>query len=230
MRKNTPGFYLVHFAIVCTVILALGLANAYAGGKIGIYGIRMVPNGIDAEKYSRAGWGVGFHIVAPVPQLSNILAGVGGIEFVNLLDNTTEFNDNITGLRIEQQTSQHYIRVILGAQVGGHGSGFIRPHAGVNLAFINYGISTDVVVPDDEDYENEIRQNLSSEDHWVVGYGITFGIDLNFSNTVAVDGGVRFLKSFAVPQQLGEGSVKVHPQYFQVYLGIGLSFDMIFQD
>jgi opacity protein-like surface antigen len=100
----------------------------------------------------------------------------------------------------------------------------------VNLAFINYGISTDVVVPDDIDRENEIRQNLNSEDHWVVGYGITFGIDLNFSNTVAVDGGVRFLKSFAVPQQLGEGSVEVHPQYFQVYLGIGLSFDMIFQD
>ena len=230
MRKNAPGFFLVHFTIVCTVILVLGLANAYAGGKIGIYGIRMVPDGIDAEKYSRAGWGIGFHIVAPVPQLSNLLAGVGGIEFVNLLDNTTEFNDNITGLRIEQQTSQHYIRIILGAQAGGHGSGFIRPHAGVNIAFINYGISTDVVVPDDIDRENEIRQNLNSEDHWVVGYGITFGIDLNFSNTVAVDGGVRFLKSFAVPQQLGEGSVKVHPQYFQVYLGIGLSFDMIFQD
>jgi hypothetical protein len=230
MRKNAFRYLFIQITIVCMVVFALGLSDVYGGGKIGIYGIRMVPDGIDAEKYSRAGWGVGFHIVAPVPQLGNLFAGVGGIEFVNLLSSTSEFIDDNTGLRIEQQTSQHYIRIILGAQAGGHGSGFIRPHAGINLAFINYGISTDVVVPDDIDRENEIRQNLNSEDHWVVGYGITFGIDLNFSNTVAVDGGVRFLKSFAVPQQLGEGSVEVHPQYFQVYLGIGLSFDMIFQD
>ena len=87
-----------------------------------------------------------------------------------------------------------------------------------------YSISTDLVVSDSYTGE-EIIQNVSNESHVVAGYDITLGIDLNFSNKFAIDGGVRYVKSFAVPQQLGEGSVKIYPQYFQVYLGIGIGFD-----
>ncbi len=210
-------------------VLSLGLLLAvaqvsFAAGKAGIYGIRMVPYGDDAKKYSQTSWGVGLHVVAPVPQLWNFLAGVGGIEYVNMLSETTEFQDGLTGLRVEQQTSQHYLRFFIGSQVGGHGNGFIRPHAGVSLALIHYGISTDVVVPDDTDRENEIRQNLRDEGQTVFGYEITLGVDLNFSNTIALDGGVRYLKTFSLPQQLGEDSVTIHPQYFQIYFGVGVSF------
>jgi opacity protein-like surface antigen len=95
----------------------------------------------------------------------------------------------------------------------------------MNVALVVYSISTDLVVEDTWTGE-EIRQNVSSETQAVVGYDITLGIDLNFSNTVALDGGIRYVKSFSVPQQLGEGSEKIHPQYFQIYLGIGVSFDM----
>jgi len=35
---------------------------------------------------------------------------------------------------------------------------------------------------------------------------------------------VRFLKSFGVPQQLGAGSMRVEPAYFQIYLGLGVGF------
>ncbi len=59
------------------------------------------------------------------------------------------------------------------------------------------------------------------------GYDITLGVDLNFSNRIALDGGVKYLKSFSVPQQLGEGSVRVHPEYFQIYIGVGASFDLL---
>jgi hypothetical protein len=31
-------------------------------------------------------------------------------------------------------------------------------------------------------------------------------------------------KSFNVPQQLGDGAVKIHPSYFQIYAGLGLNF------
>jgi len=227
MRKNYSWYSIGQVAMVLLAVLSIRFSDAFAGGKVGVYGIRMVPDGVDAEKYSRAGWGIGFHVVAPLPQLWNVLAGVAGFEYINLMDETIEFRDNITGLRAEQQTNQHYIRLLIGSQVGGHGNAFLRPHAGLNLALINYGISTDVVIPDDTDRENEIRQNLSSENHWVVGYDITLGVDLNFSNKIALDGGVRYLKSYSVPQQLGEGSVTIHPQYFQIYLGIGISFDMI---
>jgi opacity protein-like surface antigen len=212
---------------VIILILIIGYSQAEAGGKLSLYGLRMVPDRDDAEEFSRAGWGAGLRVVGPVPQLGNFLAGVAGLEYVNLLDKTTEFRDHLTGLRIEQQTNQYYARFYIGSQIGGHGNGFIRPHAGVSLALITYGISTDVVIPDDSDRENEIRQDLDSENHWVGGYDITLGVDLNFNNKFNLDGGVRYLKSFAVPQQLGDRSVTVHPQYFQIYIGIGVSFEVM---
>jgi hypothetical protein len=214
--------------VICLAFVLLsGIGEARAGGKIGVYGIRMVPDGADAERYSRPGWGGGLHVVVPAKRVANLLAGVGGIEYINLLNKTIVFRDRVTQLRTEQQTDQYYFRLYLGAQAGGHGNGFIRPHVGINLALIVYGISTDVVIPNDEDEEDEIRQNLQDENHLAFGYDLTLGVDLNFSNTIALDGGVRYLKTFSLPQQLGGESVTVHPQYFQVYVGIGASFQMI---
>jgi len=212
--------------LVTMCLLLIG-QEMNAGGKLGIYGIYMVPEGPDATSYSDPGFGLGFHVVAPVSFFADIVAGVGGLEYINLLSATTVFRDRVTGLRTEQQTEQGYFRLFLGGQVGGHGNGFLRPHAGVNIALIYYNISTDVVIPDDRNRENEIRQSLRSEGNVIFGYDITFGLDLNFSNKIALDGGVRYLKSFSVPQQLGDGSVRVHPYYFQIYLGIGASFDML---
>jgi opacity protein-like surface antigen len=226
-KKSWP--WKCQIAVMALVLLSIVFSDAIAGGKVGIYGIRMVPSGKDAGDYSRPGWGGGLHVVVPVPRLRNGLAGVAGIDIVNLLSETIEFNDNLTGLRVEQQTEQNYVRLFIGSQVGGHGNGFIRPHAGINLALVNYRISTDVVVPDDEDRENEIRQNLREKSRWAFGYDITLGVDLNFSNKIALDGGVRYLRTFSLPQQLGENSVTIHPRYLQVYIGIGMSFRMISQ-
>jgi hypothetical protein len=227
MQRRTFWIRRWQFAIVVIAILYSGLPDAIAGGKLGIYGIRMEPSGEDAADFSAPSWGLGLHAVVPVPRLWNVLAGVAGVEIINFLRESTEFQDQVTGLRVEQDTNQNYFRVYIGSQLGGHGNGFLRPHIGLNLALVNYYISTDVVVPDDYDREKEIRQNLSKEGHWVFGYDVTLGVDLNFSNTIALDGGVRYVKSFSVPQQLGEGSETIHPQYFQIYLGIGVSFQML---
>jgi len=209
------------------VTFLFGTLPSVAGGKVGLYGIRMAPYGIDAEQFSSPGWGGGVHAVVPFPQLANIIAGTAGLEVINLLNHTESFIDNLTQLRLEQQTDQYYFRFYLGAQVGGHGSELFRPHAGVNIAFVYYQISTDVVIPDDYNREKEIRQKLRNEGHAAFGYDLSVGIDLNFSNTVALDGGVRYLKSFSVPEQLGEGSVRIHPQYVQVFLGLGVSLDLL---
>ena len=227
MRRDLLIRRVWYFILVVTVMVSAACSDAVAGGKLGLYGVRMVPRGADAEDYSRPGWGGGVHAVVPVPQLSNVLAGVAGFEIINLLSETVEFRDRVTGLRVEQQTNQNYWRFYIGSQIGGHGKAFFRPHAGLNVAFVLYEIGTDVVVPDDSDRENEIRQKLCSEEKTVFGYDITLGIDLNFSNKVSLDGGVRYVKSFSLPQQLGEGSEKIHPQYFQTYLGIGISFDTL---
>lgn len=223
MQRNVLGQFNSYVILILIIFISSTLSDAIAGGKAGVYGIYMVPRGEDAENYSQPGLGFGFHIVVPVPQLANILAGTAGLEFINLLDKTIDLRDRTTGLWVEQKTSQNYFRLFIGGQVGGHGNAFFRPHAGMNVALVVYSISTDLVVSDSWD-EDEIIQNVSNESHVVAGYDITLGIDLNFSNKFAIDGGIRYVKSFSVPQQLGAGSVKIHPQYFQIYLGIGIGF------
>ncbi len=196
--------------------------ETFSQAKLGVYGIHMVPYGTDARSYSRPGWGGGVEIVLPVGKTYSIFAGTAGFEIVNLLSQRESFQDGTTGLTVNQETDQNYFRFFLGAQIGGHGNGFFRPHIGLNLALVYYGINTDLVVPDDYDPDLEIRQNIRSEGNAVFGYDLTMGVDLNFSNAFSLDGGVKYIKSFSVPQQLGEGSVKIHPQYFQIYLELGV--------
>ena len=37
-----------------------------------------------------------------------------------------------------------------------------------------------------------------------------------------IDGGVRFLQQYGVPQQLGFGAVTIQPSYFQYRLGVSV--------
>ncbi len=221
MTRTVPS---KHMILLIAALLLLG-QELNAGGKLGIYGIRMTPYGAAARDYARPGWGGGIHAVVPLESMANLVAFDGGLEIVNLLSATKFFQDRLTGLRTEQQTSQNYFRLFVGGEIGGHGNGFIRPHGGIHLALVHYRIDTDVVIPDDFDRENEIRQELQEEGRTIFGYDMTLGVDLNFSNTWTIDGGVRYVKSFSLPQQLGDGSVTVHPDYFQIYLGVGISFN-----
>ena len=56
---------------------------------------------------------------------------------------------------------------------------------------------------------------------------MTFGLNVNIHNEWDIDLGVRYVKSFGLIQQLGNKLITVHPEYFQIYLGAGLSFDYI---
>jgi len=209
----------------CTLFAIVAIAVTYpttagAGFRVSAYGIHMDPSGRDAQDFSRASYGGGIHASMPVPRLGHILSGAVGVELVNMLSETHEFQDSKTLLRVEQQTSQSYFRLFLGPEFGPSGNGFFRPHVGAHVAFVNYGISTDVVVPDDSDREKEIRQNLNSENRPVFGYDLDAGTDLNFGSWF-IEGGTRFSKSFGVPQQLGAGAVTIHPGYLQIYFGVG---------
>jgi opacity protein-like surface antigen len=215
-------------ASVLALILALAHAPcASAAGKVHFYGIRMDPTDADARQYSRPGYGLGIEAVAPPPVFARLVAGVIGIEWVNLLAQTKKFQDPTTGLRVEQQTSQDYFRAFLGAQVGSHNTGFLRPYAGANLAAVVYAIRTDVVVPDDVTRQNEIRQNLRDESEAAFGWDANAGLDLNFRDRWSLDLGVRVLHAYGVPQQLGAGAVTIQPSYVQYHAGFGVSFDAV---
>ena len=206
------------------VLLLVLAAPAWAiDGKVGLNLIRMVPSGEDAERYSNPGWGGGLQVTVPMSASAGILAGVFGAEYVNLLSETTTTYDPQTLLRVEQQTNQYFARIYLGPEFGPHGFGALRPHVGANIALVLYGISTDVVVPDDSNRENEIRQDLRDEHRAAFGYDVTLGLDINPWNKVSFDVGARFVKSFNVPQQLGAGSEPIHPGYVQAYLSVGLA-------
>lgn len=210
-------------AALAAALLAIAAARpALAGEKIEIYGLRMVPTNVDARQYSRPGWGLGAQGVLPLPGTATLLAAVGGVEIVNLLSTTKEFQDPLTGLRVEQQTSQSYGRLFAGGQLGSHSSGALRPYAGLNVALVWYGISTDVVVPDDYDREREIRQNLGSRNEVAFGWDANAGVDVNFSDRWGLDFGVRWLHAYGVPQQLGDGAVTIEPGYVQAKVGVVL--------
>lgn len=212
--------------MVAIGLVAAGAAPVLASGKLEFYGIRMEPSGQAAERYSRPGWGGGFEVVSPLPRVPDLLAGVGGLEVVNLLSQKTEYMDPVYAIRVEQHTDQYYARFFLGGEIGPHGSGVVRPHAGLNLALVMYGIGTDLLLIDDIE-GTQIRRNLGREDQAAFGYDASFGVDFNFLDRFVVDVGARYLKSFDVPQQLSEGSVTIHPEYFQVYLGLGMSLGLL---
>jgi opacity protein-like surface antigen len=141
------------------------------------------------------------------------------------LNETREFYDD-TGLRIEHQTNQSYARIYLGPRIGIHGTGFVRPHAGINGALIISGINTDVVVPDDYHPDKEIRQIFRKNSQAMLGYDITLGVDFNFSKNISLDGGVKYLNTFSKPKSLGRGSERIFSEYFQIYVGLGATFDI----
>lgn len=213
-------------ALAAAAWLACAAPPAPAGPSVTLHGTWMKPNGADADRYARESWGGGLQLVWPVAATQNLIAGVVGLEVVNLLNERYEYRQTeLPFLRIIQSTNQNYGRLYVGPRVGLHGGEILRPHLGVNVGVNWYGISTDIEVPDDYDYENSLRQNLRREDHAVFGWDGTLGLEIRFTERFGADGGVRYVKSFNVPQQLGEGSVEVSPEYAQGYLGFTVFLD-----
>src|SRR5205823_11680756 len=109
-----------------------------------------------------------------------------------------------------------------GGELGPHGNGFLEPYANAALGLVVYGINTSVVIPDDSDRENSINQNLSEQNEAAFGWSAGTGMNFNFGRW-GIDTGVRFLKQYGVPQQLGDGAVTIQPSYVQYRLGVSFS-------
>ena len=189
--------------------------------KVELYVLRMDPQGLDATHFSRWGFGGGIEAVVPLPGTYRLVAGTVGFEVVNLLSHSDKFRDPTTGLKIEQHTTQNYSRLFTGCQMGVHSSGFLRPYVGANVAAIWYGVGSEYVIPDDYDHEKDVHQQISSRSHGVFGWDASVGVDFNFVDRASLDLGVRYLHSYAVPQQLGQGAITIQPGYVQYRVGVG---------
>ena len=186
--------------------------------RFGLYLTRLDPADRSARDFARSGFGGGIDVSWPVHGSEGMLSVIGGIEATSLLSKVKTFQDQRTGLRVEQHTDQVYGRFFMGGELGPHGNGFFQPYANAALGLVVYGINTDVVIPDDSDRQNSINQNLSEQNEAAFGWSAGTGVNFNFGKW-GIDGGVRFLKQYGVPQQLGDGAVSIQPSYVQYRLG-----------
>jgi opacity protein-like surface antigen len=216
-------------AAALTVLCGAAFAPcfAHADGKVSVYLSRMEPNDVDARRFSRTSWGIGIDAVLPWYAAANLVALTSGLEITNMLSHSTKVYDPILRETLKQRTNQSYGRFFVGGRAGPHGAGFVRPHIGANVAVVWYGISTDIDIPDPSDPNKTITKNLESNSKAAFGYDVNAGMDLNVANSFPVEIGVRYLKSYNVPQPLGQGAVSVSPAYLQTYVSIGVGFDFM---
>jgi opacity protein-like surface antigen len=223
--NHPPPCIAAALTIACCV--ALSSAPASADGKVSLYASRMEPATVDAERFSRTSWGGGIDVVLPFSETRNFTAFTAGLEITSMLGHSTDIYDPIIRENITQSTSQTYGRFFMGGRLGPHGPGFFRPHVGANLAVVWYGIGTTLEIPNAADPANPIFKTIDSNYKTAFGYDVNAGIDLNMANKFPIEVGMRYLKSYNVPQQLGEGSVSISPSYYQVYFGIGFGFEFM---
>jgi len=209
-RVNAMGALLLLF--VATPALA-------ATPRWGFYVNRLDPSDRVARDFAKPGWGGGVDVSWPFEGTQGMMSVIAGLEATSLLSKVKTFQDQLTGLRIEQHTDQVYGRFYVGGELGPHGNGFFEPYANLALALVVYGIDVNVVIPDDSGRQNDINQHLRSQTEAAFGWSAGTGVHLNLGRW-GLDGGVRFLKQYGVPQQLGDGAVTVQPAYIQSRLGV----------
>ena len=211
----------LHPALTALALCVLALPALVATPRLSLYGMMMSPTDQAARDFSDPGWGGGADVSWPVHGTEGMLSVIGGLEAASLYSSVKTFQDQTTGLRIEQHTDQAYGRLFIGGELGPHGNGTIQPYGNLAVALVFYGISTDVVIPDDSNLENSINQHLSDHNEAAFGWSAGGGVNLNFGRW-GIDGGVRFLQQYGVPQQLGAGAVTIQPSYIQYRLGVSI--------
>lgn len=203
----------------CALLLLVAVPALAAKPRFGLYVSRMDPSDAAARDFAKPGWGGGVDVSWPLTGTQGLISGIGGFELSSLLSKVKKFQDETTGLRVEQHTDQIYGRFFLGGELGPHGNGFLEPYANLAVGAVFYGISTEVVVPDYSDRENDIHQPGESHDEWAFGWSAGTGLHLNMG-PMGIDTGVRFLKQYGLPQQLGDGAVTIQPSYLQYRMGL----------
>jgi hypothetical protein len=221
--KNVVRCFAAAWISTCWVAIVPG--TTHADGKISLYLTRMDPTGVDAQRFSSTSWGGGVDAVLPWYAANGLIALTSGLEIANMMSQTTHVYDPFIDEVLEQRTNQSYGRFFVGGRAGPHGPGFLRPHVGANIAAVWYGISTDIDIPNPADPSTPITKNLYSDYKAAFGYDLNAGLDLNIANAFPVEVGMRYLKSYNVPQQLGAGTVSISPAYIQFYFAIGVGFD-----
>ena len=206
--------------LLCAALFTAGETPAVPA-KAELYVLGRFPSGPEAEDHSGEGFGIGGCIVSPSHRLAKLFAVVGGADWAELEAKSRDLDWRDYNAHTRQITTQHYARLYVGGEIGGHGHGFLRPHAGVNFAIIGYWIYTRL---QEWDYETEGWETFRPQRLTFrpsLGYDLSMGLEFNFRDKWMIDLGLRTLRSLFVPLQLGDDAVTIYPQYGEIYLGVG---------
>lgn len=219
--NGRAGRKVVLAAGACFALAAAGPAAAGdSGWRIGAHGLYAAAGNHRRLDFSQGGPGLGLYLAcAPVRPL-NRLGIAAGFDYFNLLSREEKLTDPDTGLRIERRTSQGSTRFYLGSIWRLGVLGPFRPYFNGSIALVNYGISTELVIPDSSSSDNDIHQKIGSENFLKFGYGLGGGINVRMRGSWALKAGVRWTATSKITQQLGAGARKVHPEYYQIHLGV----------
>ncbi len=205
---------------VVTIFITLSLATTVAADITRMYTLDYLePGNSDARDFSKGNWGLSGEIEFHFIGIPDPISWAAGLDIIDMLSEKTTYYEE-SGLRVVQETDQEYYRFWFGPRLKSHANAFFRPYIGIHGALIYNVIETDVVVPDDYDPDNEIRQILSSASELLFGYDITGGLEMRVSKDWSLDLGIKKLETFGKPQQLSDKAVTVQPSYYLFYIGV----------
>jgi hypothetical protein len=213
MRSFTPALVLL------LALPALPAAGATATPRASMYVLRVDPGAPLRRGALNSGYGGGADVTWPIPRSQGLLAVFGGAEAASLLSRTYTLVDTTSGDHAEHHMDQLYGRFYAGAEMGPHADGTLEPYANFAFSSIVYGYYDDVQLTTGGKHE----ELLVAQHEVGVGWAAGAGMNLNF-RSFGITGGVRYLRQFGTPRQLGNGTVAIQPAYMQYRLGVTMPF------
>ena len=219
MRSRFPAL-----APLCLALLALPAAAAgrsEQGGipRVAVYAMRIDPGVPLRQGAWNSGYGAGADVSWPIARTQGLLAVFGGAEVSSLHSGVHTVVDTTSGDHTRHDMDQLYGRFFFGGELGPHGDGTLEPYANLALSMIVYGYADDVQISNG----GATSELLVSQHEVGVGWSAGAGMNLNFSR-FGFTGGVRYLRQFGTPRQLGNDTVLIRPDYMQYRIGLTVPF------
>lgn len=178
----------------------------------------MEPSGTEAKFLSDGHFGLSYELHFHGLGLPDELSLAAGLDWFGMMSETSQLKQYLP-LRVEQTTTQQYLRLLFGVRVQSPDRVLFRPYLGAHVAIVYYEVQVDLTIPNDADPDSPLEQDLGSDSEFALGYAATAGMDIRVGNGKFIDVGVKRLMSFGEPHQLGYDAVEVKPRYNVYYLG-----------
>ncbi len=187
------------------LVTVLGATQAKADSRGTFYALHMKPQ--EDVSSDDTGLGVGATVAIPFANQETFKLAAG-FDFGNL---ESSFSGGTLPGTVAS-TTQDYVRLFGGIEIGRRLDARIRPHLGLNAALLLQNRTTKLLDGFGESYDT--RTDSSTR----LAYDISAGLDIGITSKTGLDAGVRFMNGFKVT--LPDGLQTVQQDYLQFYVGV----------